>query len=522
MGGIFKSKIVLLFLSFFIPIFLLTSCDNTVSDGTWAKLYRTANEEYSMSIQKTKDGGIVVLGMTYSGPFYIFKIDDKGTIQWQKKMTEYPYIIMLQETGGGDFIAGGFEFVDYNFSGFYLTKISKNGAAIWKKVYNTPYRPTSFAMCVDPSDDSIVVAGNSYKGYNNNSVLEDIMVLKVDSTGALLWQEILHTGSVLSNGNMQGAITKTPDGGYLLSLQDNRSVRPRIGLMKINREGSPLWTKTYGGFEGSQGDPDRMYDYFCAIEPTSDGGIIASGVTDWNEPLRRSGELPQVWVLKFDGTGNIQWGKGLDGLYEIISPSDMLVSPVCQYYWMGIQPISIRQLNDGGYALLVDSSSYAEYKSLGYNYDDYTKRMGFLLRLSGQGDIVWQKDYRDKTKTFTGFYPNPGDEGQIIGDEGGLYTSIQDSISVGSFTVLQNGGFMIAGSMDSGKSTDIDMIVMKTDDQGDISNTRLKIQEGGATIRENFQGFLPGQMDFTAEYITVTAADSVPGLSDVVFTVTKN
>jgi hypothetical protein len=54
------------------------------------------------------------------------------------------------------------------------------------------------------------------------------------------------------------------------------------------------WAKTYGG---------QSYDGASSIKQTSDGGYIVAGTT------MSFGTGNDVWVLKFDANGDIQWQK---------------------------------------------------------------------------------------------------------------------------------------------------------------------------------------------------------------------
>ena len=76
------------------------------------------------------------------------------------------------------------------------------------------------------------------------------------------------------------------------------------------------WAKTYGG----TGD-DRAY----SIQQTNDGGYIVAGLTNSSG----AGGY-DVWLLKLDASGNIEWQKAYGGTY-----------------WDWAE--SVQQTNDGGY-----------------------------------------------------------------------------------------------------------------------------------------------------------------------------
>lgn len=124
------------------------------------------------------------------------------------------------------------------------------------------------------------------------------------------------------------------------------------------------WSRHYGG-----ADVDIPY----SIKFTTDGGTIVAGYTD-----SRGGDVsPQpnreywdLWVLKLDQCGNIQWERSFGGTgYE--SARDIL------------------QTSDGGYMVLGETNSTDGGVINGYGG---TKDI-WLLKLSAAGNLEWQKRY---------------------------------------------------------------------------------------------------------------------------------
>ncbi|MBL7722633.1 MAG: gliding motility-associated C-terminal domain-containing protein [Chitinophagaceae bacterium] len=124
------------------------------------------------------------------------------------------------------------------------------------------------------------------------------------------------------------------------------------------------WSRHYGG-----ADVDIPY----SIKFTTDGGTIVAGYTD-----SRGGDVsPQpnreywdLWVLKLDQCGNIQWERSFGGTgYE--SARDIL------------------QTSDGGYMVLGETNSTDGGVINGYGG---TKDI-WLLKLSASGNLEWQKRY---------------------------------------------------------------------------------------------------------------------------------
>ena len=77
-----------------------------------------------------------------------------------------------------------------------------------------------------------------------------------------------------------------------------------IWVLKLDRDGTITWQKTYGG---------SGYDDAYSIQQTSDGGYIVAG--DTYSFGAGSGD---VWVLKLDQCGNITWQKTYGGSETIM------------------------------------------------------------------------------------------------------------------------------------------------------------------------------------------------------------
>ena len=70
-------------------------------------------------------------------------------------------------------------------------------------------------------------------------------------------------------------------------------------LIKTDLNGNIVWSKNYGGFDN---------DWFSSIQLTHDGGYIACGTT-----FTFGSGIGDVYLLKLDPAGNIQWTKTFGG-----------------------------------------------------------------------------------------------------------------------------------------------------------------------------------------------------------------
>jgi len=121
------------------------------------------------------------------------------------------------------------------------------------------------------------------------------------------------------------------------------------------------WAKTYGGLGGKNGAQK--------VKQTSDDGYIMAGRSECN-----NGDLPgnygqmDCWVMKLDNAGNIEWSKNYGG-----SDYDFATDVI--------------EVENGSF--IVNARSQSNNGDVNENLGEYDC---WLLKLSKNGDIVWQKN----------------------------------------------------------------------------------------------------------------------------------
>ncbi|NLF88014.1 hypothetical protein GX563_04240 [Candidatus Bathyarchaeota archaeon] len=142
----------------------------------------------------------------------------------------------------------------------------------------------------------------------------------------------------------------TMDGSHVLvgCTQSYGSLADDLWLFKVAGDGSTTWSKHYGG-EGNESG-------FNVIT-TVDGGYAVIGATT----SYGAGE-EDIWLVKTDSEGNMQWNQTYGGLYD-------------DEGWMLIQT------SDGGYlitGLICTSEGIGD---------------GCLIKTDSSGNLEWQKTY---------------------------------------------------------------------------------------------------------------------------------
>jgi len=148
-----------------------------------------------------------------------------------------------------------------------------------------------------------------------------------------------------------------------------------------------IWQKTIGGNAG---------DFSTAFQATADGGYILGGYSSSNisgEKTENSNGQLDIWIVKIDNSGNIQWQNTIGG-----SGDDFL--------------ISLQQTTDGGYILGAGSDSNisgdkTENSRGGLDY--------WIIKLDASGTISWQKTYGGNQPEFDTYIVETSDGGYFVG-----------------------------------------------------------------------------------------------------------
>ena len=239
------------------------------------------------------------------------------------------------------------------------------------------------------SDNGYIMAGYTYSSNNGTLVgmtsngVFDGWIIKLNETGTVQWQKLFGgTGEDYAN-----SIRQTSDGGYVVAGQSFSSNSGTLAGL-TNNGVSDVWVlklNVSGDIQWQKFFGGTGEDYANSIRQTSDGGYILAGT--YNGGV--SG-----WVLKLDDNGNLQWQKILGGLQ-----SEFL--------------LSAQQTTDGGYIIAgyTGSSNSGTLIGVTHNggYDCW------VIKLDAAGDTQWQKLFGSVNNDYGRSIQQTSDGGYIIG-----------------------------------------------------------------------------------------------------------
>lgn len=256
---------------------------------------------------------------------------------------------------------------------YWILKLDGDGDIMWQKTYGGA-QPEFDVYVVETADGGYFAGGYSDSDVSGDKTdptngQRDYWALKLDSTGAIVWQNSI--GGALVDRPVANAF-QTTDGGFIIG---GFSTSPASGdksensfggadywVVKLDASGNLDWENTIGG-----ADEDLLRD----ITQTADGGYIIAGYSKSNisgDKTENSQGDFDLWILKLNGNGVITWQNTIGG--------------------SGIDyPRDIDQLADGSYMIGAWSNSNAsgdktENSNGGYDY--------WLVKLGGSGNLISQ------------------------------------------------------------------------------------------------------------------------------------
>jgi hypothetical protein len=266
----------------------------------WQKCLGGSEDDEAYSIQQTIDEGYVVAGFSasYNGDitapkpggsdYWIVKLDYVGNIVWEKSLggSSADYGYSIQETMDGGFVITGDAWSnDGDISGnhggddFWITKVDSSGNIVWENAIGGSNIDYGKSIHQTSKGEFIAVgASHSNNGdISTNNGHKDYLILKLDTTGNLLWEKSLGG----TNHDVAFSLLETSDGyiinGYTLSndvdVLGNHGVYD-AWVVKIDSVGNVLWKKSLGG---------SSTEYGISIANTLDGEFVIAGEASSND-----------------------------------------------------------------------------------------------------------------------------------------------------------------------------------------------------------------------------------------------
>jgi hypothetical protein len=356
---------------------------NAQGDTVWSRCYGGPNNDYSWSIQQTRDSGFILVGAIDSvfqtGPHdvYLIKTNPQGDTLWSRVYGDTGHASSqndlgkdVQQTQDGGYIVVG-STTSYGAGGWdiYLIKTNARGDTLWTRTYGGS--SNDYGNSVQLTRDSGYVIAGTTTSYGAGG--GDVYLVKTNARGDTLWTRTFG-GSASEDGN---GVQQTQDGGYIIAGTTN-SYGAGGGdayLIKADSQGGAVWSKTYGG---------AYPDLARAVQQTSDGGYIVVGQ---NRPSADPNQC-YVYLIKTNAQGDSLWSRRFSGSF-------------------GANGTAVRQTRDGGYivgALTWSSGGNDDYYLIKTDSDGSTE----VEEREGVRDQSADLNISPRPNPFTSFTSVPG------------------------------------------------------------------------------------------------------------------
>jgi hypothetical protein len=219
-------------------------------------------------------------------------------------------------------------------------------------------------------------------------ILLFLSVTTLTAQPSIEWQKCLGGGG----WDVGRSTRQTTDGGYIVAGY-SMSID---GEVTGNHGAFDMWVvklNATGAIQWQKSLGGSDFDYASSIQQTTDGGYIVAGETQSNDGdvSGNHGNSYDFWVVKLDTAGTIQWQKCLGGSG-------------------GESASSVRQTSDGGY--IVAGFTWLSYDGdVTGNHGDFD---AWVVKLDASGNLQWQKCLGGTDREYAYSVRQTNDGGYIV------------------------------------------------------------------------------------------------------------
>ncbi len=293
--------------------------------------------------------GSTTLTNVVSGDYYYYNIlllkyDPAGNLIWAKQIggaNDDVSFSVCTDASGNVFVTGMFASPSIAFGNttltpngmwdFFVAKFDNDGNPIWAKSAGGSNNDEGRSVCTDKNGNAIVtgwfwspsITFGSTTLTNNGNL--NMFIVKYDGNGNVLWAKSPggindavgcavctdSAGDIFASGFFScpvitfGTFTCTNNG-----FED-------FFLVKYDPSGNELWAKSAGGSGQEEG---------MAVSADKSGNAVVTGwfgssMMSFGNYVLSSVGYPDLFIAKYDASGNVLWAKGAGGMYEDMGSS---------------------------------------------------------------------------------------------------------------------------------------------------------------------------------------------------------
>lgn len=268
----------------------------------WMQTYGGENYDYGQDVAKTNDGGYIIVGNSHSyngggaSDILLLKINSNGDQEWLQtyggESTDEANGVI--QTSDGGYLAVGYTNVGHYE--LYVLKTDSIGNEEWTFVYGSEGYDWGYD-CLQLNDGNFFITGFKDNSFGN---AYGVWELILDGNGEMVNEEIFGGGE-----NDYGYESIQRGDGSIIIVGMSYSYGDDdedILLLCVDIEGNTLWFNVYGGIGGYNGHKGNY------VEETFDGGLLLVGDSFSDEV-----DDLNLIMIKTDPHGTVEWTKALGG-----------------------------------------------------------------------------------------------------------------------------------------------------------------------------------------------------------------
>jgi hypothetical protein len=220
---------------------------NARGDTLWTRYLGGQYGASGNDVVPLSDGGFMVAGLAQDSSaagmkedFWMLRLNGQGDTLWTRKMgdkNDQLSLTRMKQTPDNGFIVTGTESnidtnqrdVDGAFSRndtLFVLKLNSNGEKQWKMKFDKADQSEGYSIDVTP-DSGYIICGTSDSGDHIKGVTSQLLLMRLNSQGTMLWSETYGSGYynsgnavVHSVGDKYVAAGYTADSSWILEIQE--------------------------------------------------------------------------------------------------------------------------------------------------------------------------------------------------------------------------------------------------------------------------------------------------------------
>jgi len=232
---------------------------------------------------------------------FLSRLDPVGDTLWTKQFgfsNEQVVALGVCEGSDGSIYLTGYSLWQGVVNSSFLIRTDVQGNELWRRNYGNRANVNG---AVRVAADGNILTWSEYREPQwPNWYWQQMMLTKWDPAGNIIWQMRSHYNDYVNTFDFE----VLSDGSIIAT---GTSLLEAV-LAKFSSTGDSLWSRSYTPTDGGC----YLYD----VQPTSDGGFVATGTAYWYDqpPEYQTNQL--IWVLKTDSLGCVVPGCQNVGVQE--------------------------------------------------------------------------------------------------------------------------------------------------------------------------------------------------------------